>query len=137
MSDLESGEQLSPDDVASAFGGDGAAAGGGEAAEATASDAPPIVRMLRSTEPQISPEEVGRQLDIGAEWWQHYGAGFIKSTGSDGTEAWMHFVMGTAVLVLSVTDPDHSAEQQTESDGTAERSPGMEPDGEQLFEGPQ
>jgi len=135
---LSEGSEVSPDELAQAWDGVGA----GEAAEGAeaASEGSPLVQMLRSSEPQVSPQEIGRQLDVGAEWWQHYGAGFTKMSGSDGTEAWMNFVVGTALLVLSMTDAGEGegeeAARDSESEGAgADARP--EPDGEIRFEGPQ
>jgi hypothetical protein len=61
---------------------------------------------LRNSEPPVTPAEVGTQLDIEAEWWQHLGAGFIKQTGAGGTEAWMHYAMALMLLALSMSDAD-------------------------------
>lgn len=104
--------------------------GDGPDADATP-DREGLYGMLRSSEPPVTPEEIGRELDIGAEWWQHYGAAFVKMTGSSGTEAWMHLVMGTALLLLGTGDDD--------SEGIMPAPDNEEPEGAEdgTFQGPQ
>lgn len=57
-----------------------------------------IFEMLRSTEPPVNPQEIGQELDIRAEWWEHLGCFFIKASGSRGTEAWMHLPAAAIIL---------------------------------------
>lgn len=53
---------------------------------------------LRNTEPHLEPRNVGRQLDLAAEWYEHLFCGFMKQSSSGGTEAWMHYVVALLLL---------------------------------------
>jgi len=87
---------------------------------------------LRNTEPAITPEDVGRELDINAEWWQHLGAGFIKQSSSGGVEAWQHYVVAAIVIILFITDTETN-ESHVNDTSTTESNP----DTEFEFQGPQ
>lgn len=97
---------------------------------------------LRNTEPAVTPSQVGADLDVHADWWQHLGAGFMKQSGSGGAEAWMHYVMGVALLVADGLDVDvpggdsGGEPDRRDADETEER-PAVDPsDGEIKFDGP-
>jgi hypothetical protein len=53
---------------------------------------------LRNSQPSISPQEVGRELDLDVEWYQHMFVGMLKQSNSDGAEAWMHYVVSMVLL---------------------------------------
>jgi hypothetical protein len=53
---------------------------------------------LRNSQPAISPRDVGRELDLDVEWYQHLFVGFMKQSDSDGAEAWMHHVIAMILL---------------------------------------
>lgn len=95
------------------------------------------VDMLRSTEPPVTPAEVGRDLDIAEPWYNHFGAGFLKITGSEGTEAWMHLFMG-GFLAVTQELQTRGDESDAEAQGGIQPEESMpEPDGQEVFEGPQ
>jgi hypothetical protein len=86
---------------------------------------------LRNSEPPISPSEIGHQLDLNAAWWQHYGCGFVKQSNSDGIEAWQHYLMGTAILLLTLTNglnrEDSGGSETDESGGVPAAVDGVDP----------
>lgn len=99
------------------------------------------VGMLRSTEPPVSPADVGRDMALTEPWYNHFGAMFIKMSGSAGTEAWMHGVMGLGLLLRERAGEDNQQQPDdtTEGLGPAEEFGAQEGDtgpGES-FEGPQ
>jgi len=53
---------------------------------------------LRNSTPGVTPETVGRELDMAADWYEHLFCGFMKQSSSDGAEAWMHYVMAMILL---------------------------------------
>jgi hypothetical protein len=53
---------------------------------------------LRNSEPPLQPKNVGQQLDMAAEWYEHLFTGFLKQSESGGTEAWMHYVVAAVLL---------------------------------------
>lgn len=99
--------------------------GGEEAVEEAAEEATEASEGglwgLRNTEPAVAPQEVGRQLDLEADWWQHMAAGFIKQSSAEGTEAWMHYAMGGVLLALEALDMD------VEQIGSSEETGGQDP----------
>lgn len=97
-------------------------------------DRSPWVEMLRSTDPPITPSEVGRNLDVGEPWYNHFGAGFLKMSGSRGTEAWMHLLMGVALLF---TQDLELGESENEGGGEPDRPQGSGASDGEVFEGPQ
>lgn len=56
---------------------------------------------LRSDTPNISPQNVGEQLDLGADWWEHMMCGLLKQSGSDVAEAWQHHIIAMVLLADS------------------------------------
>lgn len=105
---------------------------------------------LRRSEPPIAPRDVGHQLDVQADWWQHLGCGFIKQSGSGGAEAWMHYLMAAFLLVAEIFDVDVGDDDgdKNESGGplisrNPESNAGLEPTGKKVtddtrtFDGPQ
>lgn len=70
-------------------------------------DLPGWYKMARSTTPAVTPAEVGQELDIGAEWWEHLLCMGHKASGTEGTEAWMHGVMALILLSMEfIEEPD-------------------------------
>jgi len=53
---------------------------------------------LRNSEPRVSPADVGRQMDLQADWWEHLFCGFLKQSGSEAAEAWQHYVISMLLL---------------------------------------
>jgi len=53
---------------------------------------------LRSSEPPINPREVGRDLDLDVEWYEHLFTGFLKQSGAEAAEAWQHYVISMLLL---------------------------------------
>jgi hypothetical protein len=74
---------------------------------------------LRNSEPPISPREVGRDLDLNVDWWQHLFTGFFKQSGSDSAEAWQHYVISMILLVdqeHGILDDDGRDELEEQTD---------------------
>lgn len=82
---------------------------------------------LRNSEPAINPRQVGDELALDVEWWQHLFAGFIKQSNSSGTEAWMHYVVAGILLADSelqlLDDGDREAVEDEASDLFSEDGP--------------
>jgi hypothetical protein len=78
---------------------------------------------LRNSEPPLHPRNVGDQLDVAAEWYEHLFTGFLKQSESGNTEAWMHYVMAAVLLadnemgLLSEEDREEIAEEADGWDG--------------------
>lgn len=84
---------------------------------------------LRNSEPAVSPYDVGNELALDVEWWQHLFAGFIKQSNSTGTEAWMHYVVAAILLAdseLQLFDEEEREELEEEADAmlNEENAPG-------------
>lgn len=54
---------------------------------------------LRNAEPRIDPHDVGRELSLDVEWYQHLFCGFLKQSGSEAAEAWQHYVISLILLI--------------------------------------
>ena len=54
---------------------------------------------LRNSSPPVTPSEIGYQLDLSADWWEHMFCGFLKQSNSDAAEAWQHYVIAGVLLV--------------------------------------
>jgi hypothetical protein len=107
-----------PDDPFAPAGGQGVAPGEGKAFN---------YMGLRNSDPPISPYDVGHELALDVEWWQHLFAGFIKQSNSSGTEAWMHYVVAAILLAdseLNLMDAEDREEMTEDAanimDGPAE-----------------
>jgi hypothetical protein len=64
---------------------------------------------LRSDSPDVSPSDVGDQLDLTADWWEHLFCGLLKQSGSDVAEAWQHHLIASILLLdeqYGILDPD-------------------------------
>lgn len=125
------------DSKADPDGSDGGADGGGDGGDGGAGPMDDKYWGLRNTEPSdLTPEEVGRQLDLEAEWWQHLGTGFIKQTGGGGAEAWMHYVMALFLLVAHIFDalPEEEGSDGSEGESTGNRGEFAIEGGEEAFE---
>ena len=88
---------------------------------------------LRNTQPPVGPGEIGKQLDWGAEWWQHLAAGMVKQApGSDGIEAWQHYVIALMIFWYEAKEgevefPGRDRDQESEDepeDDLGEHPPG-------------
>jgi len=99
-------------------------------------DRPAWVRMLRSTEPPVTPQEVGRELSLEAEWHEHILCGLVKASGSEGTEAWMNMLMGVVLLTLDYSGAD-SEEEAGEGDPQEDLHAQEGVSGPETFDGPQ
>jgi hypothetical protein len=53
---------------------------------------------LRNSQPAVSPSEIGYQMDLQADWWEHLFCGFLKQSGSEAAEAWQHYVISLILL---------------------------------------
>lgn len=74
---------------------------------------------LRSDRPDVSPHEVGRQLDLEADWYEHLFCGLLKQSGSGVAEAWQHHLIAVVLLVDSeygILDDDARDELDDERD---------------------
>lgn len=81
---------------------------------------------LRNSEPQIEPSQIGRQLDMAAEWYEHLFTMFLKASESGAPEAWMHGVVAVVLLAdeeFGIFDEDVD---QDDLFGEAERGDGPE-----------
>lgn len=63
-------------------------------------DKPGWYRALRSADPPASPATVEGNFSTDADPMEHVECAFIKITGSDGLEAWMHFVAAFVLVML-------------------------------------
>lgn len=100
---------MSPEDAArfATGAGEQSASGGsklggslGESPGSSSSSGSGVWDMLMSSEPDVSPKHVSGSFDTSAEWHKHLEAGITKATGSGGTPAIVHFVMGFAMLAI-------------------------------------
>ena len=71
---------------------------------------------LRNSDPPISPSQIGRDLDLGADWWEHLFTGFLKQSGAEAAEAWQHYVISVILLV----DQEHGILDDTEREDLEE-----------------
>jgi len=74
---------------------------------------------LRSDQPNVSPQNVGHQLDLQADWWEHMFCGFLKQSGSDVAEAWQHHIIALVLLVdteYNILDDDGRDELEDQTD---------------------
>ena len=76
---------------------------------------------LRNSTPAVTPSEIGYQLDLNAEWYEHLFCGFLKQSNSDAAEAWQHYVIAGILLVDReyglLSDEDREAIEDTEDWG--------------------
>jgi len=53
---------------------------------------------LRNSSPPVRPADVGRDLDLDADWYEHLFTGFLKQSGAEAAEAWQHYVISMLLL---------------------------------------
>lgn len=82
---------------------------------------------LRNSEPQIEPSQIGRQLDMAAEWYEHLFTMFLKASESGAPEAWMHGVVAIVLLADAEFGIFDEGVDQDDLFGEADRGDG--PDG--------
>jgi hypothetical protein len=74
---------------------------------------------LRNSEPDVKPDDVAGSLDLAASWTDHLLVGFLKQTGGEGTEAWMHYVISMILLA----DREHGLLSDEEREGLEDEQP--------------
>lgn len=90
-----------------------------------------LMDMLRSSKPPVAPADVSRDMGVGEPWHSHAGAGFLKMTGNESTEAWMHLLMAAGLLIHDRMDEPEEPDDQDEIEGADL------PADDEIFHGPQ